>query len=153
MAHNRLRPALPELRTRRRRWRSAVVAAAIATVGIATAPSAAHAGGTTPPAASVAGMRILITNDDGVQPGTDSVGLYELRKALCSAGADVVVVGPWRNMSGASASITFGSSATRLHPDPSGSRRRVRGRLREQPVGRRPVGRVPDRGRRAADMR
>lgn len=59
-------------------------------------------------------MRILITNDDGVQPGADSVGLYEMRAALCSAGADVVVVGPWRNMSGASASITYGSSSTRF---------------------------------------
>ncbi len=66
----------------------------------------------TPP--SVAGMKILITNDDGVQPGADSVGLFELRAALCDAGADVVVVAPWRNMSGASASITYGSSSTRF---------------------------------------
>lgn len=59
-------------------------------------------------------MRILITNDDGVQPGVDSVGLFELRAALCAAGADVVVVAPWQNMSGASASITYGSSQTRF---------------------------------------
>lgn len=67
-----------------------------------------------PSPATVAGMKILITNDDGVQPGADSVGLFELRGALCAAGADVVVVGPWRNMSGASASITYGSSSSRF---------------------------------------
>ena len=68
----------------------------------------------TPAPATVTGMRILVTNDDGVQPGADSVGLYELRAALCAAGADVVVVGPWQNMSGASASITYGSAETRF---------------------------------------
>ncbi len=64
--------------------------------------------------ASVEGMRVLITNDDGVQPGAGSQGLYELRKALCAAGADVAVVGPWADRSGASASITYGSSSTRF---------------------------------------
>lgn len=62
--------------------------------------------------ATVAGLRILITNDDGVQPGATSQGLFELRKALCAAGADVAVVAPWFDRSGGSASITFGSPTT-----------------------------------------
>ena len=64
--------------------------------------------------ATVEGVRVLITDDDGVQPGPGSQGLYELRKALCAAGADVAVVGPWADRSGASASITYGSSSTRF---------------------------------------
>lgn len=63
---------------------------------------------------SVEGMQILITNDDGVQPGAGSAGLFELRGALCAAGADVAVVAPWSDVSGSSASITFGSSDTRF---------------------------------------
>src|SRR5690606_15001070 len=41
-------------------------------------------------------------------------GSFELRKALCAGGADVAVVGPWSDRSGASASITYGSAATRF---------------------------------------
>jgi 5'-nucleotidase len=67
-----------------------------------------------PEAPSVEGVRVLITNDDGVQPGSSSQGVFELRRALCTAGADVAVVGPWLDRSGASASITFGSSSTRF---------------------------------------
>lgn len=66
----------------------------------------------TPPK-SVAGLKILLTNDDSVQ-GTNTqsgVGLYELRKALCSAGADVLVVGPWGQQSGAGGKITVDSQA------------------------------------------
>lgn len=61
------------------------------------------------------GMRILMTNDDGVQQ--NAIGLFELRKALCAAGAEVVVVGPWSDQSGASMSITFGSSAFKFALD------------------------------------
>jgi len=86
-----------------------VVALAIGafTVGHDTPPAGALSG-------SVAGMKILITNDDGVQPGNSTLGLFELRKALCDAGADVIVVGPWSNQSGASAAITYGSADTKF---------------------------------------
>jgi 5'-nucleotidase len=63
----------------------------------------------------LSGTRILLTNDDGVQQ--NAIGIYELRKALCNAGAEVVVVGPWADQSGASMSITFGSSAFRFALD------------------------------------
>ncbi|MGH9132979.1 MAG: 5'/3'-nucleotidase SurE [Ilumatobacteraceae bacterium] len=45
-------------------------------------------------------MRILVTNDDGI----DSVGLHVLAQAMCNHG-DVVVVAPDREFSGASASV------------------------------------------------
>jgi 5'-nucleotidase len=58
---------------------------------------------------SVEGMRILLVNDDSVQAtsplGLDGKGLYEMRKALCAAGADVIAVGPWAQQSGVSARI------------------------------------------------
>ena len=48
---------------------------------------------------SLAGKKILLVNDDSVQAanpnGSDGRGLYVLRQALCHAGADVAVVGPW----------------------------------------------------------
>ena len=45
------------------------------------------------------GLKVLVTNDDSARGldagfGTDGKGLYELRKALCAAGADVLVVAP-----------------------------------------------------------
>lgn len=64
--------------------------------------------------ASVEGVRILLTNDDGVQPGPGAVGLFQLRHELCAAGADVTVVAPWLDRSGASASITYGDPAIRF---------------------------------------
>ena len=45
-------------------------------------------------------MRILVTNDDGI----DSVGLHMLARTMCNHG-DVVVVAPDREFSGASASV------------------------------------------------
>ncbi len=64
-----------------------------------------------PPAAPLAGLKVLITNDDSARGldsnfGTDGKGLYELRKALCAAGADVLVVAPWSQQSGAGARMT-----------------------------------------------
>lgn len=57
------------------------------------------------------GLRVLITNDDSARGldarfGTDGKGLYELRKAFCAAGADVLVVAPWSQQSGAGARMT-----------------------------------------------
>lgn len=57
---------------------------------------------------SLVGKKILLVNDDSVQAarpnGTDGRGLYVLRQALCGAGADVAVVGPWTTQGGKSRS-------------------------------------------------
>lgn len=79
----------------------------------ADSPQAATAAKAAKPPANVKGLRILMTNDDSVQ-GTnaqDGQGLYELRKALCAAGADVLVVGPWGQQSGTGGKITVDSKA------------------------------------------
>lgn len=80
-----------------------------ATTATAEPPSRDTATRTAAP--SLDGMRVLLTNDDSVQGrdtayGTDGKGLYELRRALCAAGADVVVVAPWSQQSGAGAKVT-----------------------------------------------
>lgn len=51
--------------------------------------------------ADVSGLRVLVTNDDGI----DSPGVLALARAARRAGADVVVVAPVDNRSGASAAI------------------------------------------------
>ncbi|WP_182481201.1 5'/3'-nucleotidase SurE [Nocardioides immobilis] len=61
--------------------------------------------------APLSGLRVLLTNDDSAQGrdttfGTDGKGLYELRRALCAAGADVLTVAPWLQQSGAGARMT-----------------------------------------------
>ncbi|MDI2131945.1 5'/3'-nucleotidase SurE [Yinghuangia seranimata] len=65
---------------------------------------------------SIAGMKILLSNDDSMQmarpDGSDGRGLYEVRRALCAAGADVVVMAPWQFMSGAGTSATGGGALT-----------------------------------------
>lgn len=57
------------------------------------------------PASPLAGLKILISNDDSMQnarpDGGDGRGLYELRRVMCGAGADVVVIAPWAQQSGA----------------------------------------------------
>lgn len=79
-------------------WCAGAVAVAL---GIAV-PLGAAGGGAD--GEGLAGARILLSNDDSVQAskpnGSDGRGLYELRKRLCEAGADVVVVGPWGQQSG-----------------------------------------------------
>ncbi|MER6501304.1 5'/3'-nucleotidase SurE [Streptomyces sp. NPDC001455] len=58
----------------------------------------------------LAGMRILISNDDSMQAAkasnSDGLGLYELRRAMCAAGADVVVMAPWQVQSGKGTAVT-----------------------------------------------
>jgi 5'-nucleotidase len=60
------------------------------------------------------GMKILLTNDDSMQAAktnpTDGLGLYELRKALCAKGADVVVMAPWAVQSGKGTAVTNSGS-------------------------------------------
>ncbi|UUV31506.1 stationary phase survival protein SurE [Amycolatopsis roodepoortensis] len=95
--------------------------AATATVVLTGASGAVGA-----PAAPLAGMRVLLGNDDSMQAarpdGADGIGLYDLRKRLCAAGADVVVVAPWAYMSGASGAVTTGGtvSAQRRTAMPAG---------------------------------
>ncbi|WP_304453519.1 5'/3'-nucleotidase SurE [Nocardiopsis sp. YSL2] len=73
------------------------------------------------PAASLDGLRVLLTNDDSVlaaeEDGSDGRGLYELRSALCAAGADAVVFAPWGYQSSMSSAISFsGSFGLGTHP-------------------------------------
>lgn len=83
----------------------------------ATAPSSAAS--EAPPVvgdASLDGMRILLTNDDSMQAArennSDGLGLYEMRKALCGAGADVVVIAPWAVQSGRGTAVTNSGTFT-----------------------------------------
>ncbi|MEV8596941.1 5'/3'-nucleotidase SurE [Streptomyces sp. NPDC052012] len=64
----------------------------------------------------LAGLRVLLSNDDSMQmarpDASDGKGLYEVRRALCAAGADVVVMAPWAHQSGAGTSATGGGQLT-----------------------------------------
>ncbi|MFH8623611.1 5'/3'-nucleotidase SurE [Streptomyces vietnamensis] len=88
----------------------AVLLAAAGVTAYATTP-----GGTTGPR-PLAGMRILISNDDSMQAAkasnSDGLGLYELRRAMCAAGADVVVMAPWQVQSGKGTAVTNGGVLT-----------------------------------------
>ncbi|WP_374119560.1 hypothetical protein [Streptomyces sp. RKAG290] len=68
------------------------------------APLAPGPEGTRRPFPALAGLRVLLSNDDSMQAArtshSDGLGLYEIRKALCGAGADVVVMAPWQVQSG-----------------------------------------------------
>ncbi|WP_219419210.1 5'/3'-nucleotidase SurE [Pseudonocardia nigra] len=84
---------------------------AAGSAAVLQAGPAAAGGQEQPTPGSLAGLQVLLTNDDSAQGrdterGTDGEGLYELRKALCAAGADVVAVAPWSQQSGASGRIT-----------------------------------------------
>ena len=46
-------------------------------------------------------MRILVTNDDGI----DSEGIHELARALAGTGHEIVVVAPSSDWSGAGAAL------------------------------------------------
>lgn len=77
----------------------------------ASAPDAQAGPGRADTERPLDGLRILLTNDDSPQGrdttfGTDGKGVYELRKALCAAGADVLTVAPWSQQSGAGARMT-----------------------------------------------
>ena len=60
-----------------------------------------------PPAAHLSGMKVLVTNDDGVS----SPGLHALARALVDDGRDVVVAAPDQDMSG------MGAAIGRIHLD------------------------------------
>nr|WP_300150935.1 5'/3'-nucleotidase SurE [Propionicimonas sp.] len=75
-------------------------------------PAAASAHGSRP--RGLQGVKILLTNDDSMQAArpnnTDGLGLYEVRKALCAQGADVVVIAPWAVQSGKGTAVTNSGS-------------------------------------------
>lgn len=95
------------------RVRRPIVAATLFTVTAASAVLASVVSASAPPTSDgpvdLSGVKVLVTNDDGVQAG-DGAGLVALRERLCAAGADVVTVAPWSQQSGTSASITFGAT-------------------------------------------
>jgi len=89
-------------------------ATVLVVAGLVPSLLSAQSSGASAPSKSIsvlAGLRVLIANDDSVQP-TRGTGLYELRKALCAAGADVIAVGPWGPQSGVSGRITTSGPVT-----------------------------------------
>ncbi|MFI7384015.1 5'/3'-nucleotidase SurE [Streptomyces sp. NPDC049813] len=71
------------------------------------------------PTKPLAGLRVLLTNDDSMRAAeashSDGLGLYEMRKALCAAGADVVVMAPWQVQSGKGTAVSNGGALTLAH--------------------------------------
>lgn len=94
------------------RWLAVCSVAAVLSAG--TSASASPADDTTLPGVlPLSGLRILLTNDDSVGGTvTRGIGLWELRKALCTSGADVIVVGPATGQSGMGTRLTIGGSLT-----------------------------------------
>lgn len=95
--------------------KAALVAASVsACVLAACSPSetgsAAQSSTGAAPAAGLHGMKILLTNDDSIQASkpnnSDGLGLYELRRSLCAAGAQVVTIAPWAVQSGRGTAVT-----------------------------------------------
>ena len=90
---------------------AAALALVVALAGVFAGAGAGLIGSASAAAPPLTGLKVLITNDDSARGldagfGTDGKGLYELRKALCAAGADVLVVAPWSQQSGAGARMT-----------------------------------------------
>lgn len=89
-----------------------IVAASAATLLVGEAARATPAA----EARSLSGLKVLIVNDDSIQAtspsGRDGLGLFALRKSMCAAGADVLVVGPWSVQSGQGGRITLSGATT-----------------------------------------
>jgi 5'-nucleotidase len=88
-----------------------------------TASTARTQGSGSPSTPPLSGLKILLTDDDSMQATAavangayDGGGLYTLRHALCGAGADVVVVAPWGQQSGAGTGFTSSGSLTLTPP-------------------------------------
>lgn len=97
--------------------RVAVAATVVLSLAVPAQASPPHE-----PPVSLVGKKILLVNDDSVQAakpsGSDGRGLYVLRRALCRAGADVAVVGPWAPQGGRSRA-TSGSPTVFAAPPPA----------------------------------
>ncbi|WP_035858860.1 5'/3'-nucleotidase SurE, partial [Kitasatospora cheerisanensis] len=95
--------------------KSLAAAAAVAALAGSVTASAAEPAAAAPPR-PLAGLRVLLTNDDSVQAArpsnSDGLGLYEVRRALCAAGADVVVMAPWQPQSGRGTAVSNGGTLT-----------------------------------------
>jgi 5'-nucleotidase len=91
-----------------RRWLTIGAAVVVAALAVITPASTSTAAAARPQ--GLTGLKILLTNDDSMQAAkasnTDGLGLYELRKALCAKGADVVVIAPWAVQSGKGSAVT-----------------------------------------------
>lgn len=94
----------------------ALVTAAAALVAAGATAYAATPAPRSPGDKPLAGLRVLISNDDSMQAAkasnSDGLGLYELRRAMCAAGADVVVMAPWQVQSGKGTAVTNGGVVT-----------------------------------------
>ncbi|MFL9677749.1 MULTISPECIES: 5'/3'-nucleotidase SurE [Streptomyces] len=92
---------------------AAAVLAGLGATAYATTPAADR---TKPASRPLAGLRILLSNDDSMRAAkasnSDGLGLYELRRAMCAAGADVVVMAPWQVQSGKGTAVTNGGVLT-----------------------------------------
>ncbi|MFE1951212.1 5'/3'-nucleotidase SurE [Streptomyces sp. NPDC059524] len=102
---------------RRRTLLVLAVTAALAWTGAvasATAPDPHDAPRSGRPDRPLAGLRVLLTNDDSMRAlkptNSDGLGLYEIRKSLCEAGADVVAIAPWQVQSGKGTAVTNGGT-------------------------------------------
>ncbi|MGW0902865.1 5'/3'-nucleotidase SurE [Streptomyces sp. NPDC002853] len=91
----------------------------LTTFGVAAAVETDDSAQHEKPAAAprtLTGLRVLLSNDDSMQAAdashSDGLGLYEIRKALCAAGADVVTMAPWQVQSGKGTSVTNGGTLT-----------------------------------------
>ncbi|MFF9148219.1 5'/3'-nucleotidase SurE [Streptomyces sp. NPDC014861] len=87
-----------------------------ATPGSASGSAPGAAEGTRTKPRPLAGLRILVSNDDSMRAArennSDGLGLYELRRAMCAAGADVVVMAPWQVQSGKGTAVSNGGALT-----------------------------------------
>ncbi|GAA3537566.1 5'/3'-nucleotidase SurE [Amycolatopsis ultiminotia] len=94
--------------------------AVTATVVLSAVAGPAQAAPRDEPPVSLAGKKILLVNDDSVQAakpdGSDGRGLYMLRHALCGAGADVAIVGPWASQGRKSRSSSGAASVSATAP-------------------------------------
>ncbi|MER7516510.1 5'/3'-nucleotidase SurE [Streptomyces sp. NPDC126499] len=106
---------------RRRTLLALTATAALTCTGVAasaTAPESRHSRGTGQ-SRPLAGLKVLLTNDDSMRAAksnnADGLGLYEIRKALCDAGADVVTIAPWQVQSGKGTAVTNGGTLSLSH--------------------------------------
>jgi 5'-nucleotidase len=105
---------MPRTRRRTRTLLAVTASAALAGTGVTAAATPSDHDSRTGRSRSLSGLRVLVTNDDSMRAAkaanSDGLGLYELRKALCGAGADVVVIAPWQVQSGKGTAVTNGGT-------------------------------------------
>ena len=95
--------------TRRGRARRTVAFVAVGAVGLAATGATTAAGHDEPRA----GLRIMLTNDDG----WNAPGIIAVYDALVAEGHEVIMVAPLTNQSGVGGRITFGGALTVTQPE------------------------------------